>query len=380
MLRETAARGRENALVAGASGTDRFSGIDGVEDARCRFLRFDGEDLAHPVAGMSDVMPYPSIRFRDMTSAQVEAYESAFADAIAETAAAWKPDRILAHHLWLMTAVARLTLPDLPMAVVCHGSDLRQFRQVPHLADRVLGAFRDVESVCALSRAQRTDLIDLHGLDPNRVHVVGAGFNRDRFCAGEKLPAPPVRLLYAGKLSRSKGVPHLLRALAQLELDWHLDLVGSGSGEEQEECLSLAAELGTRVTPHGQIPQRDLADLMARAHIFVLPSFFEGLPLVLLEALASGCRVTATALPGVEELLGEAPPDAVQLVPPPRLENTDEPLPEDEAGFVRALARSVQSQAKRLSGRLTPDPLILEPLLARCTWSAVLDRMEGAGL
>jgi glycosyltransferase involved in cell wall biosynthesis len=70
----------------------------------------------------------------------------------------------------------------------------------------------------------------------------------------------------------------------------HLRLAGSGSGDEAHKCLEMAKNAGVAITVHGRISQQELAKLMGRCHIFILPSFFEGLPLVLLEALASGCR------------------------------------------------------------------------------------------
>ena len=84
-------------------------------------------------------------------------------------------------------------------------------------------------------------------------------------------------------------------------------------GKKEQYCLELAAKGGASVTVHGRINQQDLARLMGSCHIFILPSFYEGLPLVLLEALASGCRIITTDLPGCKELLGDADPDLVAI-------------------------------------------------------------------
>ena len=92
--------------------------------------------------------------------------------------------------------------------------------------------------------------------------------------------------------------------------------MGGGSGEERDEILELAAALGDRVQVWGPQSQEELARLMGQAHLVVLPSFFEGLPLVVLEALACGCRVVTTALPGVEEVLGGYDTEAIVLVDP----------------------------------------------------------------
>ena len=91
-------------------------------------------------------------------------------------------------------------------------------------------------------------------------------------------PKPdPVQIIYAGKLSNSKGVPWMLKAFSKLEnSNWKLHLVGSGSGKEKEECLKLAKRLGDKVETHGAIHQSELANIMKRSHIFILPSFYEG--------------------------------------------------------------------------------------------------------
>jgi hypothetical protein len=80
-----------------------------------------------------------------------------------------------------------------------------------------------------------------------------------------KATMDPVQLVYAGKLSRAKGVPWLLRALGSLgHLPWLLHLVGGGIGEERDEVLELAAALGDRVHFWGPQPQEELARLMGQ--------------------------------------------------------------------------------------------------------------------
>jgi glycosyltransferase involved in cell wall biosynthesis len=128
----------------------------------------------------------------------------------------------------------------------------------------------------------------LYHLPVTRIHVVGAGHN-DRLFKPQEKPTPgPVQLVYAGKLSCAKGVPWFLRALSKIHaLPWRLHLVGGGSGAERQACLRLADELGDRVKVHGAVNQQDLAAIMRQSHIFILPSFYEGLPLVVLEALGN---------------------------------------------------------------------------------------------
>jgi glycosyltransferase involved in cell wall biosynthesis len=377
LLREAAAAGHENFLLAGVQ---RGEAPDLAEPPveRCDFVQFDGVDIGGRIVGMSDVMPYASRRFRDLTEGELEEYESAFAARLDAAVARFAPDLIHSHHLWLLSSLARRRHPGLPLVANCHGSDLRQFRNCPHLRERVLAGCRDLDAVCVLSEAMRRDVIALYGLPAAKVHIVGAGYDHRLFRAGEK-PAPdPVEIIYAGKLSRAKGVPWLLRALARVEAPrWRLHLVGSGAGPEADECRALAEKLGPRVVAHGGVPQPELAERLRTAHLFVLPSFFEGLPLVVVEALACGCAVVSTDLPGVRELVGQPLPPAVALVDLPRLEDSDRPLPGDEESFVARLAEALADSIEAIGSAGGP-PAAPAGILAACRWTGVYDRIEDA--
>ncbi len=135
-----------------------------------------------------------------------------------------------------------------------------------------------------------------------------------------------MEILYAGKLSVAKGVPWLLKSLEKIKkLSFKLHIAGNGSGEEKNLCLSLVQNLGSKVEYHGPLSHDRLADLMRKCHLFVLPSFYEGVPLVLIEALACGCRILATSLPGVKQILGTHSGDQFGLIDLPELETIDQP-------------------------------------------------------
>ena len=237
MIREAARRGHENFLLAGVPRGEEVHPA-GLASTACEFVTFHGGDLPFPVVGMSDVMPYPSRRFSDLSPPEVEAYEWGFADRLLEVVARFQPQVIHSHHLWLLTSAAHQLLPHLPVVATCHGSDLRQFHFCPHLRHRVLAGCRHLEGIMALSGAQKHDIIRLYDIPGDRIEVVGAGYNEALFRPQRKPTADPVQLVYAGKLSRAKGVPWLLRALGNLgHLPWRLHLVGGGSGEERDEVL-----------------------------------------------------------------------------------------------------------------------------------------------
>jgi membrane protease YdiL (CAAX protease family) len=170
----------------------------------------------------------------------------------------------------------------------------------------------------------------------------------------------------------------MLRALSAIDdPSWKLDLVGGGSGVEAERCRALAERLGERVVVHGPLPQDRLAGVMRECHLLVLPSFYEGLPLIVLEGLASGCRIVATDLPGTRELLGDAGVDFVTLVETPRLHDVDRPYEEDEQAFERELRAAMQAQME--SARETPriDVSPIEERMTSYSWPGVFRRVLG---
>ena len=221
----------------------------------------------------------------------------------------------------------------------------------------------------ALHDEHRQKLAAVLDIDPRRIKLVGAGYN-DTVFAPLHDPTPRQRsVVYAGKLSAAKGLPWLLDAVEQLAAqatDLHLHVAGDGAGPEADE-LKARMERSEAVTWHGALPQRRLATLLASARVFALPSFYEGLPLVLVEAAAMGCRLVVTELGALNDLRGPLSP-ALHTVPMPPLSGPDAPLPEAIPGFVRTLAATL----KAALASPAPPPLDLETF----TWGAVAERVQ----
>jgi glycosyltransferase involved in cell wall biosynthesis len=375
IIRQASAAGHHNFLIAGITG-DRIPEIPGIDRDCCRFVRFAEGDLNFTIPGMSNVMPYPSSRFDSLNAEQLTAYERAFAETIRHTALEFSPDILHSHHLWLASSVARRVLPDIPLVTSCHSTDLRQFVQCPHLRERVQPNCLKIDRVLALSHYQAEKIREVYGITTERIDIIGGGYDKELFTPSIKAQAPPINLLYAGKLSLAKGVDWLLRTFTGLQDPrLHLHLAGSGSGEETRQCLHLVEKDGSRVTVHGRINQRELARLMGSCHIFVLPSFYEGLPLVLLEALAAGCRIIATDLPGCLELLAGAGPDLATFVNLPALSTIDRPAPKDWEILQTRLAAAITDMANRV--HIAPSPSLVEisGITSVFSWQEVFKRI-----
>nr|WP_319392913.1 glycosyltransferase family 4 protein [uncultured Desulfobacter sp.] len=376
IIRQSCAVGHDNFLVAGIQDTFTLDPAL-LPPAHTEFVRFNHGSLDFRLPGMSDVMPYPSTVFSSMTKDQLSRYETAFTHALQTAKAKFRPDLVHTHHLWIVSKLARQVFQDLPMVTSCHGTCLRQHYLCAGLDIEITNAVADIDAVLCLSRHQKQQIIDIHGIDPQKLHVVGAGFERKIFYCDAKPGKGPVQIVYAGKLSRAKGVPWLLTALKKMAgPDYCLHLAGAGTGREKEECLALAADLGDRVKVLGPLSHAHLARLMRRSHLFVLPSFFEGLPLVLMEALSSGCRILTTALPGTREIFEQTRSDMVDLLTLPPLETVDTPFQKDMPALEQALANALGKSIAKTDRNRQPDLDQVHKLTRAYTWEGVFAKIE----
>jgi len=169
-------------------------------------------------------------------------------------------------------------------------------------------------SVVTVSRGAADDLARSTGLSRERMEVVYNPVITPRvlelarrkpdhpwFAAGE----PPV-ILGVGRLSQAKDFPNLLRAFAELRRRRAARLLILGEGEDRAELEALIAELGLGADVALPGFRDDAVSFMAHAALFVLSSKWEGLPTVLIEALAAGTPVVSTDCPsGPREILQE---------------------------------------------------------------------------
>lgn len=369
-------KGHENFLLAGCQGD--FSLPERlIPQERAVLVRFDNRDLSFPVAGMSDAMPYESTVFSKMSDDEIYRYESVFRDKIAQALERFCPDIIHSHHLWILSAIARDLAPDLPMVTTCHGTCLRQHRFCPEISLKISDALGKIDQVMSLNPSQHTEIIERFGVASHKVPVMAGGYDETLFCPTLKPTSSPVEIVYAGKLARAKGVPWLLKSLNLIkDLPFRLHVAGGGSGHEKATCLDLMDGLGEKIVYHGTLSHGDLAALMGRCHLFVLPSFFEGVPLVLMEALACGCRILSTDLPGVREILCPADGDLVHFFPLPPLETLDEPSKKDIPGLEARLADVLADLIPMILEHPQPDQDLAEKRTAPYTWSKVFERIE----
>lgn len=166
---------------------------------------------------------------------------------------------------------------------------------------------RYIDKTVFLSQKIRNQFIS-EGLDPAKGEVLYNFHYLDSISETEKLQRTAhIHLLYVGAIHREKGIIELLTALYQLyDLDFQLDLCGKLTDLSiKSEYSSLLSNLGNKVTEHGYVSGKEKTALFERADVLVLPSYHEGMPLVVLEALAGGCAVISTKVGATPEILTE---------------------------------------------------------------------------
>jgi glycosyltransferase involved in cell wall biosynthesis len=179
-----------------------------------------------------------------------------------------------------------------------------------------------------------------YGVEAKKIHVIPFGTDLELFAPASR-PAPrPMVFLFAGSMTARKGVPVLLDAWQRAGLAGHAELWLAGSGH-----LPPEVNLPAGVRRLGLLSRAGLAETMRRSHVFVFPSFFEGLAQVQVEALAAGLPLIGTTTSGAEDIVsrGETgfvgePDDVAQLAA------WMQQLVEDESGWFKMRERCVATR------------------------------------
>lgn len=373
LARSFTAGGHAVAVIAGVAREDDFAFPAGI---LWHPVRFETDELPYPVVGMSDEMPYKATRYRDLTPGMLESFYAAFDRALDEVLPALAPDVVFSNHLYVLTAhLVRRGLAA-PIVGMCHGSEIRQIRKNPLERDAIRAGVRALAGVMALHEAQKSQIVEEYGITGELVHVTGTGYDAGVFNLDGGIARKPRSLVFAGKIAAAKGVPSLLRAADALERPEEVRLVLAGGYATQEEYDAIVAQARAcrcEVEFAGRLPQARLADAYRGADVFVLPSFYEGLPLVVVEALACGCKVVVTDLPGIRPWLGANAPEApVWYVAPPAMHDVDEPEPWALPAFERRLADAIRTALDAPAVPCDVSALSWDALAARCLALAAL--------
>ncbi len=234
-----------------------------------------------------------------------------------------RPDVVHVHNRFFFTSLigaAAAKALNIPLVSTDHLGSLEALplpQRLPVLAyENTLGrsVIRASQRVIAVSQAV-ADYTRHLGATRSKTCVQPNAVDSDLFAPPEARPEGPLRVGFVGRLIQNKGPQYLLEAipeLLKLRPDTEFWFAGDGPLREGLEAEVERLGIADNVTFLGV--RSDIADLMRRCDIFVRPSLMEGMPLTVLEAMASGLPTVATPVGGTGEIVIEG--ETGLLVPP----------------------------------------------------------------
>src|SRR6476469_4208482 len=287
-------------------------------------------------------------------------------------------------HTWYANTAGLLAslVHGIPHVVTAHSLEPRR----PWKADQLGGGYRlsswvertaylAADAVIAVSNGMRLDVLDAYPeLDPAKVHVVGNGVDADAYSPVEDpgvlrdLGVDPDRryALFVGRITRQKGVMHLLAAAEQLPADVGLVLCAGApdTPAERQQVADAVVELQQRrggiVWIEAMLPREQLVPLITGATVFVVPSVYEPLGIVNLEAAACGTAVVASDVGGIPEVVDDGRTGL--------LVHYD---PEDPGAFEAGLAARIAELVADPARAAAMGAAGRERVLAEFGWSAI---------
>ncbi len=216
----------------------------------------------------------------------------------------FEPDLVDAHYLYpdACAAIELGAVHGKPVLATARGSDVNVLGEVEAVRAQFRVTLRRARRVMAVSQALARRLETVADLEPGSVLTMRNGVDLERFRVGTT--SPELRVVCVARLAPIKGIATLIRAMAHVRDEAHLDLIGGGG--EEKDFRALVAELGltARVRVLGELGRDEVARELLGGGVFALASRNEGWPNALMEALASGCFAVVSKVGGMPEVLG----------------------------------------------------------------------------
>lgn len=314
-------------------------------------IKFKTEKLDFPVVGMSDIMPYESSLYKNLNGEKYDRYISEFKENIIKIYNEFKPDIIFTNHLYIMSSIVGNLKFDCKVYGFCHGTCLRQLHKNTSHSEFVIDGIRKLDGIFALSEMQKEEIVDVFSYNPKDVFVIGGGYDKEFYFRKDYKKVSKndeIRIIYAGKFSRSKGVIYLLKSFDLLRNKYNIKLVlaGAGTGSEARQILDYVDKLGDSVELHGYMSMKDIGELFRTCDIFAMPSLYEGLSLVTIEAMACGLNIVTNKLNNLLNFVGEVVYKSpyMEVVNLPELYDTDKIREEDEENHILNWRNHLENQ------------------------------------
>ena len=195
LIKNLHSQGISNYLICATSVSDDIDkdllqALDKID-----MINFDTKDLPFPIPGMSDDMPYKSSIYSKLSEEELNLWQNAFNNSL-KKAKAYKPDKIIVHHLWGLVPLVLDNFDSKLVTAICHGTDMRQLKLFKHLnnanidfIENILSSIQKLSDIIALNDIQKQAIINNYKVDSHKIRTIGLGFNPNLFFP-EKLPKP----------------------------------------------------------------------------------------------------------------------------------------------------------------------------------------------
>jgi starch synthase len=234
----------------------------------------------------------------------------------------------IAHsHTWYANFAGYLasTMHNIPHVVTAHSLEpLRPWKaeqlgggyQISSWAEKI--SYENADAIIAVSDGMRADVLAAYPhVNPDKVHTIRNGINTSKFMPErddsllKNLGIATPYALFVGRITRQKGLAHLLRAWHQVSPEYSLVLAAGSPdepaiGAEVEELIAeLSQERGNIHWIKEMLPHKELTSLLTHAQTFLCPSIYEPLGIVNLEAMACETAVVASRVGGIPEVVAD---------------------------------------------------------------------------
>ena len=247
-------------------------------------------------------------------------------------------------------------------------------------------AYANADGVVAVSTAMKADVEALYGVDPARVRVIHNGIDLDEYqprhapATLRRLgvdPGAPV-VLFVGRITRQKGILHLVRAIPHLRAGVQVVLCAGAPDTPEIGAEMRALVDGVRREAAAEIvwiaemlPKEDVIALYSHADVFVCPSVYEPFGIINLEAMACRTPVVASAVGGIPEIVV---PGETGVLVPVETAGGDSVEPRDPDAFSRALAAAVNELMGAADRRAAMGEAARTRVEAHFSWRAIAAR------
>lgn len=243
------------------------------------------------------------------------------------------------------------------------------------------------DAVIAVSEETKSDLLRFFPLDPHKIHVIHNGIDPEEY---QKIEAPEILrkhgvnpdvpfVLFVGRITRQKGIIHLVRAIEQMDPGFQIVLC-AGAPDTPEIAAEMQAAVTTAqlkregiVWIQAMLPLEEKIAMYSHAEVFCCPSIYEPFGIINLEAMACETAVVASAVGGIKEVVV---PDETGILVPLDQQHQSPFEALDPQGFARDLAQGINSLMADPEKRRRMAVAGRKRAVERFSWTSIAQRTK----